>query len=104
MPDRVAEQIKSRFRKVQDVRFASTAADSALTARSHEPDIVVETWMNSRLYVYVCGVAPSSRTIKSILKQNTKASIGSLFLVDAALLPADGFCGRLRDWQDDLSA
>lgn len=102
MRQSIADQIEARFREIQDVRFASAAADQTLTARSHEPDIVVETWMNSRLYVYAFHDAPKPRLIKSILKQNTNASIGSLFLIDAALLPADGYCGRLRDWQDDL--
>lgn len=102
MPHPAAEDIASRFRGIQDVRFASTARDLTLTSRSHEPDIVVETWMNSCLFVYIISAAPKQRLIKSILKQNTKSSIGTLFLVDAALLPADGYCGRLRDWQDDL--
>jgi len=102
VPGSVAEQIKSRFRGIQDVKFASTAAQMTLTARNHEPDIVVETWMNSRLFVYLFDRAPKPRLIKSVLKQNSKSSIGSLFLIDAALLPADGYCGRLRDWQDDL--
>ena len=102
MPASVAEQIKTRFREIQDVKFASTTAQMTLTARNHEPDVVVETWMNSRLFVYICQRAPKSRLIKSVLKQNSKSSIGSLFLVDAALLPADGYCGRLREWQDDL--
>lgn len=102
MPASAAEQINSRFRAIQDVKFASTAAQMTLTARNHEPDIVIETWMNSRLFVYIFDAAPKPRLIKSILKQNSKSSIGSLFIVDAALLPADGYCGRLRDWQDDL--
>jgi len=102
VPASVAEQIKIRFRGIQDVKFASTLAQMTLTARNHEPDIVVETWMNSRLFVYICQQAPKPRLIKSVLKQNSKSSIGSLFLVDAALLPDDGYCGRLRDWQDDL--
>ena len=102
MPNSVAEQIKLRFREIQDVRFASTEADLTLTSRSHEPDIIVETWMNSRLFVYIINNTPKRRLIKSALKQNTNASIGSLFFIDLALLPDDGFCGRLRDWQDDL--
>ncbi len=102
MPNPIAEAITLRLRAIQDVRAAGTGADLTLTSRSHEPDIVVETWMNSRLFVYILEKPPKPRLIKAILKQNSKASIGSLFLVDAALLPADGYCGRLRDWQDDL--
>ena len=104
MPASIAEQLKLRFRAVQDVKFASARPEATLTARSYEPDLVVETWMNSRLYVYIFTQAPKTRALKAILKQNTKASIGSLFLIDAALLPGDGYCGKLRDWQDDLRA
>ena len=102
MPHPAAEEIKLRFRAIQDVRFASTVADLSITSRSHEPDIVVETWLNSRLFVYIIDEAPKPRLIRSILKQNTNASIGTLFLVKAALLPGDAYCGRLRGWQDDL--
>lgn len=102
VPQSAAQRIASRFREIQDVRFASAAADSTLASRSYEPDIIVETWMNSRLFVYLFDSAPKPRLIKSILKQNTNASIGSLFLIEASLLPADGYCGRLREWQDDL--
>ena len=102
MPHHFADILKSRFRQIQDVKLASTRSAANLTALSHEPDIVVETWMNSRLYVYILDRPPKARTIKAVLKQNTGASIGSLFLVDAALLPPDDYCGKLQDWQDDL--
>jgi len=102
VPPSIADQIKNRFRGIQDVKFASTARDLTLTSRSHEPDIIIETWMNSRLFVYIFAAAPKPRLIKSILKQNTNASVGTQFFVDATLLPGDGYCGRLRDWQDDL--
>ena len=42
--------------------------------------------------------------LKAVLKQNSSASIGSFFLLDRALLPADGYCGKLQTWQDDLRA
>ena len=102
MPASVAELLRARFREIQDVKLASTRPDFTLTARDHEPDIVIETWMNSRLHVYIFERAPKSRAIRAILKQNTGGSIGSLFLIHLALLPADGYCGKLRDWQDDL--
>lgn len=102
LPLTIAQQLARRFSAIQDVKYASTRWDAALTARNFEPDIVVETWMNSRLYVYVLESAPKQRHVKGMLKQNTGAGIGSLFLVDAALLPVDGYCGKLRAWQDDL--
>lgn len=94
--------MKSRFREIQDVKRASTQTVANLIFRSHEPDLSVETWMNSRLYIYILETAPKARTIRAILKQNTSASIGTLFLVDAGLLPQDGYIGRIGGWQDDL--
>ncbi len=100
----LAEALRLRLADIQDVKFASTRRDASLTSRNHEPDLFIETWMNSRLYVYLCGSAPRSRAVKAILKENSRASIGSLFLLDHALLPADGYCGKLQTWQDDLRA
>ena len=77
-------------------------AEVNITYRNHEPDIIIETWMNSRLYVYLVEAVPKSRTIKSILKQNTNANIGTLFIVNSALLPTDGETIKITDWQDDL--
>lgn len=102
MPHPIANLIVSRFHDVQDVKSASARRDASLTSLSYEPDIVVETWMNSRLYAYIVDRPLKSRTIRAILKQNSKASIGSLFLADLRLLPGDGYCGRIPGWQDDL--
>lgn len=104
MSSALAQAVWLRFAEVQDVKFASTRREASLTSLNHEPDIAVETWMNSRLYVYLCGSAPKSRAIKAILKQNTSSSVGSLFLLDLTLLPDDGYCGKLPAWQDDLRA
>ena len=102
MENVIANWLKSQFRDIQDVKYATTRPEATVTSRSHEPDVIVETWMNSRLYVYILNQAPKSRTIKAVLKQNTKASVGTLFLVKLQLLPADSYIGRLRDWQDNL--
>ena len=102
MENAVANWLKSQFRNIQDVKHATTRTEASLTSRSHEPDVIVETWMNSRLYVYIISQAPKSRTIRGILKQNTNASVGTLFFTHIRLLPDDGYTGRLPDWQDDL--
>lgn len=104
MKKNIAEHVKARLRAIQDVKFATTRPPVKLVSHSHEPDVIVETWMNSRLYVYLLDQAPKARAIKAMLKQNTSASIGTLFLVDAKLLPLDGYLGRIAAWQDDLRA
>ena len=104
VPHPCANLIKQLFREAQDVKSASARRETSLTSLSYEPDIVVETWMNSRLYAYIIDRPPKSRALKATLKQNSNASIGSLFLVNLKLLPEDGYCGRLQGWQDDLRA
>lgn len=102
MENAVAQWLELKFRQVQDVKFATTYMANNITHRNHQPDIRVETWMNSRLYIYVIDNEPKSRTIKGIIKQNTNASIGTQFIINSALLPADGATIKISDWQDDL--
>lgn len=102
MENAVAKWLALQFRDVQDVKSATTKKESSVIFRNHDADLMVETWMNSRLYIYVLDSEIRSRTIKSILKQNTNASMGTLFIVNSSLLPADGSVAKLSDWQDDL--
>lgn len=102
MENAVAEWFTLRFRDVQDVKFATTQIESGVIFKNHDADVVVETWMNSRLYVYIVNKEPKSRDIKNILKQNTSSSVGTLYIVNSALVPIDGETAQLKDWQDDL--
>lgn len=102
MQAQIVKQVALRFRGIQDVKSAGVRREVSLASLSYEPDIVVETWMNSRLYTYIVDRPPKSRRIRAILKQNSNASIGSLFLVDMSLLPRHGYCGKIQGWQDDL--
>ena len=102
MASEIVRSIAARFRAIQDVKLAASGGSAGQVFRGHEPDLLVETWMNSRLYVYIIERPPKTREIRAILRQNTGASIGTLFLVAADLLPGDGYCGKLQAWQDNL--
>lgn len=102
MENAVARWLEQKFRHVQDVKVATTYMAVNITHRTHRPDVIIETWMNSRLYVYVIDSEIKSRTIKGILKQNTSASIGTQFIINNSLLPADSAKIKIQDWQDDL--
>ena len=99
MENAVAKWLQSKFRNVQDVKSATTQKESTAIFRNHDADLVIETWMNSRLYVYILDREIKSRAIKGTLKQNTGASIGTLYIVNLALLPPDGITTKLQDWQ-----
>jgi hypothetical protein len=98
----VANWLASEFHKVQDVKSATIQTENAHIFQNHDADFVVETWMNSRLYVYICDKEIKSRTIKNTLQQNTSASVGTLFILNSVLVPEDGETIELKDWQDDL--
>ena len=104
MPSDILRNIAARFHAIQDVKLAASGSSAGLIFRGNQPDLIVETWMNSRLYVYIISSPPKVRALRAILKQNTGASIGTLFLVEAELLPGDGYRGKLQDWQDSLRA
>ena len=102
MENIVANWLASEFRNVQDVKSASTQHPNSNIFQNHGADFVIETWMNSRLYIYIFDKVLKSRTIKNTLKQNTNASVGTLFIVNKDLLPNDGETTKLQDWQNDL--
>jgi hypothetical protein len=98
----IAKWLASEFRTVQDVKSASSQNHKNNIYQNHGANFIIETWMNSRLYVYVLDKSIKSRTIKNTLKQNTNASVGTLFISNSALLPKNGETTKLQDWQNDL--
>ena len=102
MENIVAQWLASEFNNIQHVKVATTKKEKTSIFQNHDADFIVETWMNTRLYVYIIDKEMKSRTIKNTLKQNTSVSIGTLFVINQMLLPADGETAKLKDWQDDL--
>lgn len=98
----VIEWLKTTFNAVADVRRASTEPDPTTIFQDHQADIVVETWMGARLYVYVVDVEPKVRDLRAVLRQNTQNSIGTLFVLHHALLPSDNAIVKTTDWQEAL--
>jgi hypothetical protein len=90
------------MRNVPDVRSASAEADPSLIFQTHQADIVVSTWMGSRLYIYLMHEAPKVRDIRTTLKENNRCGIGTLYILDNRLLPASEKTTRITDWQEAL--
>ncbi len=104
MTDAIARWIRATFAMVPDVSRATTEADPSVIYKTHQADIVVSTWMGARLYVYLVKKAPKIRDIKNILRDNSRGSIGTIFLVDRALLPSDDQQTKMLDWYEALSS
>lgn len=102
MSDTIARWIRATFAIVPDVNRASIEADPSVVFKSHQADVVVSTWMGSRLYIYLLDKNPKVRDIKNILRDNSRHGIGTLFLVDKKLLPDEHNQVNLQDWQEAL--
>lgn len=94
----VVKCLRDTFNALPDVRIASTDPDPGLIFQQHTADLVIDTWMGGRLHVYLINHEPKVRDLKATLKENTRNSIGTLFLVDAALLPAEQASFKVADW------
>jgi hypothetical protein len=57
----------------------------------------VHTWGGSIIHVYFIDEPTKTRAIKRILQENTRVGIGTLFLIEASLVPADGARGTPDD-------
>lgn len=104
MSDAITRWLSQQFRQVADVRSASSEPDPSVIYQMHRADIVVATWMGARLYTYLIDTAPKLRDIRQTVKDNSRSGIGTLFIVNAALLPADGTTAKAEDWQEALSS
>lgn len=102
--DTINRWLGHEFRQVADVRSASSQPDPSVIYQTHRADLVVATWMGARLYTYFIHTAPKLRDIRNTIKDNSRSGIGTLFIVNAALLPAEGTTVKAEDWQDALSA
>ena len=96
--------LKVQFTAIQDVKIATTQLDSGVVFRPHKADLVVHTWMGGKLYLYLVNAPMKVRDIRGILRENSRCTIGTLFLVNAALLPRHGSQTTMRDWQESLQA
>lgn len=53
-------------------------------------DVVVYTWGGAVIHIILLDTPFKARQIKKIIGENTRIGIGTLFLVDAAIMPHDG--------------
>lgn len=55
-----------------------------------EPILYVQTWSATIIHVHVLDAMPKTRALKKIISDNSRIGIGTLFILDAALMPPDG--------------
>jgi DnaJ domain len=67
------------------------AIDSVRTAKVSSADtIVISTWSGVLIHAYLVDQPIKARAVKRIVQENTRVGVGTLFAVDAKLVPDDG--------------
>lgn len=79
--DEIKRWLCGKLAEVESVRTCAHAQDGYL---------IVTTWTGTLIHVHLLAEAPRVRNLKRILGDASRIGIGVLFLLDAALLPADG--------------
>lgn len=77
----VKSWLKGQIAAVESVRTAQITPDGSLIAH---------TWSSGIISIYVPDDLPKPRHLKKLIQENTRVGVGSLFLVDAKHVPADG--------------
>lgn len=77
--------LAENFQALPSVRRSRMNANSQLS--EPPPLVVVDTWMQATLFVYALAIAPAMRTIRRLLTHNTRAGLGSVFLLHRANYP-----------------
>ena len=84
----LATWLAAHFRALPTARHARINANPQLS--EPPPLIVVDTWMQATLFVYTFATAPPLRALRRLLTANTRAGLGSAFLLNRALIHAQG--------------
>lgn len=80
------------------VQRCSFNSGLAIAARPYEPDVIVYLWTGARVHIYILAEPPKMRMIKSILQTDSAVGIGSLFIVNADLLPTHNQTFKPDEW------
>lgn len=68
-----------------------SAVDTVRAAKATNAEtIAVHTWSGVVIHVYLISQMPKARAIKKTVSDNTRVGIGTLFVVDAEIVPEDG--------------
>ncbi len=90
--------LKEQLEALVSVQRCSFTATASVTLRTHEPDLIVYMWTGVRIHIYIVGEAYKTRTIKNIIQTDTNHGIGSLFIVNPAVLPKHNETVKPEEW------
>lgn len=98
MNEPLRKWLKEQLEALVNVQRCSFTATASVTARAHEPDLIVYMWTGVRIHIYLVAEPYKPRAIKSIIQADTGHGIGSLFIVSPALLPKHDQILKPEEW------
>lgn len=81
MISEIQRRLVEQLADIDSVRGARMGANGLL---------IVFTWSGVVIHVYLIDAPIKARAIKKIVQENTRVGIGTLLLIDAAIVPDDG--------------
>ena len=76
----------------------SAKANPAEANRAEAETLIVQTWSGVLMHVYIAHEPLKVRTIKRMISDNTRVGVGTLFIVNAEHVPADGEQVEPEEW------
>jgi DnaJ domain len=90
--------LKEQLEALVSVQRCSFTATASVTLRATEPDLIVYMWTGVRIHIYIVVEAYKTRAIKNIIQADTNHGIGSLFIVNPAVLPKHNEIVKPEEW------
>jgi DnaJ-like protein len=98
MNEPLKKWLKNQLEALVSVQRCSFSATASVITRAHEPDLIVYMWTGVRIHIYIVVEPYKTRVIKNILQTDTNHGIGSLFIVNPAVLPANKAVIKPEEW------
>ncbi len=65
-------------------------------------DLVIQSWNGYKIYIHLLNQIPKTRNIRKNLHEASEIGVGTLFLVDSGIIPADGNRAKIDEWAHAL--
>ena len=95
-------ELRRIFLATPEVQFARPFIRGNLIFETHNADLVIQTWMGTRVYLYLVSQPQKLRSLRTQVAENTSRDVGSLFMVDMRLLPESDTHTQLPKWLDAI--
>ncbi|MBL8134042.1 MAG: J domain-containing protein [Anaerolineae bacterium] len=81
MAQRITTWLQAQISRIASVRNVTLDPGGALVA---------STWTSGVVHIHLLDELPKTRLLKRVMQDNTRVGIGTLFLINARCVPADG--------------